>query len=389
MGHMKHDISVCFVAHNAYGALAELDNNHVGGIEHQQGLMARWLASKGYDVSMITWDEGYADNSRVSGVKLYALCSRDDGIPVLRFAFPRWYSLIKAMKEANADIYYYNCGDLALGQIVKCAHDMNKRVFYTIANEVDCLQSLPALKEYRERMLYKYGLRRADRIITQTNRQKEMLESEYNLHSEMIPMPCVGFEYNDEVANKNRLQNNKKRILWIGRFSKEKRLHWLLDIAERRKEYQFDILGNANIGSEYANNCVERIGQMDNVTLHGRVLHKEISKFYINSNIICSTSEYEGFPNVYLEAWSVGLPIVTTFDPDGVVSGHDLGFVVNSRDDVIDSIDKIFSNDDLWLDMSSNAYQYYINKHTIDKTMPQFENKLLELVSGNQRDAVS
>ena len=34
--------------------------------------------------------------------------------------------------------------------------------------------------------------------------------------------------------------------------------------------------------------------------------------------MLLSTSDFEGFPNTFLEAWSVGLPIVSTFDPDTV-----------------------------------------------------------------------
>ena len=77
--------SICIVAHNAYGVLAHVDNGHIGGVEVQTTLLAKWLSSKGFDVSMITWDEGYSDGSVIDGVKVYKLCRRDDGLPGLRF----------------------------------------------------------------------------------------------------------------------------------------------------------------------------------------------------------------------------------------------------------------------------------------------------------------
>ena len=49
---------VCFVSPFAYGALAGVDTGHIGGIETQTSLMARWLAARGCSVSMVTWDEG-------------------------------------------------------------------------------------------------------------------------------------------------------------------------------------------------------------------------------------------------------------------------------------------------------------------------------------------
>ena len=35
--------SICIVSHNAYGVLADIDNKHVGGVEVQTTLLAKWL----------------------------------------------------------------------------------------------------------------------------------------------------------------------------------------------------------------------------------------------------------------------------------------------------------------------------------------------------------
>jgi hypothetical protein len=61
-------LQICFVAHFAYGALSRTDTGHVGGIERQCSLMARWFAARGYRVSMITWDEGQEDGVEIDGV---------------------------------------------------------------------------------------------------------------------------------------------------------------------------------------------------------------------------------------------------------------------------------------------------------------------------------
>ena len=62
LGHHKQNsvnnetrMKICFVAHNAYPALANVRLDHVGGVERQQAMMANWLAARGHDVSMITW----------------------------------------------------------------------------------------------------------------------------------------------------------------------------------------------------------------------------------------------------------------------------------------------------------------------------------------------
>jgi glycosyltransferase involved in cell wall biosynthesis len=41
---------------------------------------------------------------------------------------------------------------------------------------------------------------------------------------------------------------------------------------------------------------------------------------------VVNTSRLEGMPNVFLEAWARGVPVLSLeFDPDGVVAGRGLG----------------------------------------------------------------
>ncbi len=89
----KRSRSICFVAHNALAALAGRNRQHAGGIERQQTTMALWLAARGWDVSMVVWDDETEKATEVDGVKIIRLCTPDDGLPGLRFFHPRWTSL--------------------------------------------------------------------------------------------------------------------------------------------------------------------------------------------------------------------------------------------------------------------------------------------------------
>ena len=76
---------ICLVAHYAYGALIGGSNGHIGGVERQTSLLAKWLAAKGYPVSMVTWDEGQTDGREIDGVSVYKLCRKDAGGKGVRF----------------------------------------------------------------------------------------------------------------------------------------------------------------------------------------------------------------------------------------------------------------------------------------------------------------
>jgi len=365
-------ISICIIAHNAYGVLAGVDTGHSGGIEVQTPLMAKWLAKNGFSVSMITWDEGIDGEGEFDGVRVFKLCKRDDGVKVLRFFHPRWTSLNKALKSADADIYYYNCGDLGLGQVVNWTRRHKKLCIYSVANERDCYQDLSHLSSLRDRFMYKYGLRRVDRIITQTNKQTQLLKSEYGLDSIVIPMPCEGFS-KFESTTQARLSNDPQHILWVGRFTKEKRLEWLLDIAERCPDLVFDVIGGQNTQTQYGKDLVKRASKLKNVIMHGRVLHENMGGFYSKAALMLSTSVYEGFPNVYLEAWSTGLPLVSTFDPDMVISKYSLGRVETDIEKLIAQLRFLLTPTE-HEKASDAAIKYYTQHHKTSSSMLKFSD---------------
>jgi len=372
--------SICFVAYNAYGAIANLDTDHVGGIETQQGIMAKWFADRGYDVTMITWDEGYEDGVVINGVKLLKMCSKNDGVPGIRFVFPRWSSLIGALKKADADIYYYNCGDMHLGQIALWTTRNNRKLFYSVANEIDCYRNMPVMKKLRERILYRYGIYHSDIIVVQTEKQKTLLKHEYGLDSMLIRMPCVRLDPSEAVVTKSR--TDEKHVLWVSRFSKEKRMEWLLDIAEKNPTIIFDILGNANTDDEYSRGIVNRAEGISNVILHGRVVHDDIYDYYMSADLFCSTALYEGFPNTFLEAWSLGLPVVTYFDPDDVVKKYRLGFVASDKEEISRHILTILHDDKIRDDLSGNAKRYVSEFHELEVLLPKFEAEFIDLYTG-------
>ncbi len=360
--------SICFVAHNAYGALSGINTGHIGGIERQQALMAHWLVEHGYDTSMITWDEGPGE-CVVDDIKVYTLGRREKGLPGLRFFHPRWTGLINAMKRANADIYHYHCGDLALGQVSLWTNLHGKKTIYSVASDPDCDPQLPSLSPWRERILYKYGLQHADIVIAQTLRQQEMLRDGFDVRAEVIPMPCTG------LASSDRSYDSEKdipHILWVGRFSQEKRLEWLLDVAEALPQYIFDVVGSANTRSEYARDLQQRAGSISNIALHGRVPDHDLNTLYHQARLLCCTSVFEGFPNTFLEAWSVGLPIISTFDPDQIITRKKLGQAASSVNDICAGIDAFMEDSRRWQDASSAAQSYFNTHHTLEAVMPRF-----------------
>ncbi|MCU7830008.1 MAG: glycosyltransferase family 4 protein [Candidatus Thiodiazotropha sp. (ex Myrtea sp. 'scaly one' KF741663)] len=363
--------SICIVANFAYGAMTNSESGHIGGVERQTALLAKWLANNTkHKVSIITWNENDLNDEIIDNVTVIKLCRRDDGIPGIRFFYPRWHSLIRSLKKANADVYYQNCAEYVTGQVALWCRLNNRKFIYSVASDPDCDINLPSLRTYREKVLYKYGLKNANRIICQTKSQQNSLRLGFSLNSEVLPMPCPGPM--DNLIQPKHLQDGKFHVLWVGRIASVKRVEVLLDIAESLDGIIFEIAGGADQELEYARNILDRASAISNVILHGKLNREQLNKRYSAVSAFCNTSLYEGFPNTFLEAWSYCLPVVSTINPDTVITNNDIGINVKSTEEFINAFILLRDNEGIWKSMSNRAREYYLANHSTNNAMNNF-----------------
>jgi glycosyltransferase involved in cell wall biosynthesis len=339
--------------------------------------MARWLAKQGYRVSMLTWDEGQEDGGLIDGVRIFKMCRQRAGVPGLRFLWPRWSSLNAAMERANADVYYQNCGEYVTGQVAMWCRRYGRRFIYSVASDPDCDSRLPEMHTLRERGLYRYGLKHADRVIVQTRRQQEMLESGFRRDSVAVPMPCPG-PSEEEYRRCEQRRNGSRRVLWIGRICEVKRPDRLLDVATACPDVHIDFVGPAS-SSGYADAICRRAKGLANVVVHGPATREGITDFYREAKVMCCTSDFEGFPNTFLEAWSWGVPIVSTVDPDHLIVDKGLGRVGTDIAELAAGIREMLDAPDRWLAASRAAREYYAENHAVDVAMGRFERVFREV----------
>jgi len=362
---------LCIVSHFAFGALTGGDRGHIGGVEWQTSLMARWFAVHGYPTSMLTWDEGQDDEVVIDGIRVVKICRQDAGLPGVRFFHPRWTSLNRALHAADADVVYHNCAEYVTGQVALWCRRHHRGFVFSSASNMDCDPRLPELRSWRERILYRYGLRHAHRVIAQTRAQQASLRDGFRCPSDVIPMPCPGL-LNGQFTQPAP-PADKPRVLWVGRIMPLKRLEWLLDLAEGMPGATFDVAGPVEREDDYSAALVERAQRLPNIQLHGRVGRDQMPGLYRRAACLCCTSSVEGFPNTFLEAWSHGLPVVSTYDPDDLIATHGLGATAEDQRGLSHALRRLLGDVSTWRSASENARQYHLTNHTPDAVMPRFE----------------
>lgn len=367
-------MNVCFVALKAAGALGAAEMaEHIGGAEVQQALLARALLRRGHRVSFVVYAAGPHAPREIDGIRLIPAYARREGLPGVRFLYPRWWKLDAAMRQADADVYVQRGAGVETGQAAACCRRRGRAMVFAVGSDSDCAATLHYLRSARARRFYRYGLTRATQVVAQTQMQREALRSNFGVDATVIRSIAA-----PAAPRRPRTPGRRPRLLWIGRFSYEKRPEWLVELALLRPEWDFDVVGGANTRDEAGRAMLERSRKLSNVRLHGAVALGEMERFYAEADLVLCTSQWEGFPNTLLEGWARGVPCVSTVNPDGVIARYGLGAVASTPADLAAAAAELLDDAAAHARASQACRRYVGEHHALDAVVDSWERVLGE-----------
>ena len=103
---------------------------------------------------------------------------------------------------------------------------------------------------------------------------------------------------------------SQSKILWVGRFSSQKRLDLLIEIVRLLPEVTFDVYGYAV--HEHERLLAEELGKVENVNIFGPFESLSLLTEEGGYSLLLFTSGWEGLPITLLDATAAGLPIVAS-----------------------------------------------------------------------------
>lgn len=354
------DISVCFVAPDVYPVLAGLDYGKIGGAEVQQALLAKALAGKGLRVSAVVGDFGQPLLKEIDGVRTVRAYRLHHGNRKLRFLFDQ-AKLFRAMRIADADIYYQRCIAFYTGQVsLFCRMFKRKFVFsaghdYNYDPEHSRIFFNPLI-----RWGYMNGLRNADGLLCQSERQMELLKGNYGRGGVLIRNGC---EIKDGPAGKN----GEPFVLWVGNLASRKRPEVFVRLAAELPGVRFKMIGGPFMKEkDRSGEMAAKAANLPNLDYLGFLPYGEADGYFRDAALLVNTSASEGFPNTFLQAWSYGTPVVSLgFDPDEVICRHGLGLHPRSFGGLLKDVEKIISDKALREEFGKNCLLHVRKHHDI------------------------
>jgi len=362
-----------FVTPYGYPALAAHGGtdtfDYVGGAEIQQARLARALVARGHDVWMVSADFGQPRRTSIDGVTVEAAFKPFAGLPGLRFIHPRWTGLWAALDRVDANIVYQRTAGAITGQSALWARLHGRRFVFACAHDFDTLPASPALENARDRRLYEYGLRHADRVLAQSALQRDNLARHHGIEAAIVRNLI-------DVPPGPRDDAAADAVVWVGTVKPSKRPEWILEAAQRLPHVRFVVAGGpppAPSSDAPFRAFQAAAAAHGNIEVLGFVPPAGVPAVLARARVFAHTSDAEGFPNTLLEAWAMGVPSVSVVDPDGAVANGGGGVLASDPALFAARVDALWNDAPMRRAMGARARAYVEQRHAPEIVARDFE----------------
>jgi glycosyltransferase involved in cell wall biosynthesis len=106
----------------------------------------------------------------------------------------------------------------------------------------------------------------------------------------------------------------------------------------------------------------------------GFVPYNRIDEQFDGASIFVNTSESEGFPNTFLQAWARGIPTVSFVDAGARLDGRPVGRQVATLDEMADAVSGLASLETVRILEGQRCLTYFEANHLLDRTVDLYEN---------------
>ena len=367
---------ICFVDLGAYPLLAKKNMGFAGGASVQQVLLAEELVKYNFEVSFITYTDGKAHIEHIGDIKVIKVYKREDA-PTLSFLAKAWY-IWRAMKEANADIYFHESG--AAGVVSLFCYLTREKFVRYISSDAEVDKKMTEYISRIGRLGNWLDIKLADAVVAQSEFQRKMLKESFGRESLIIrnAFPLS----NQKMSEKT----NPPIVLWVSTIREIKQPELFLKLAKAIPKGSFQMVGGVEYNNPAVyNNVKESSESISNLHFMGFVPFHEIDQYFEQASIFVNTSKYEGFPNTFIQAWMHYMPTVTlNADPDGLICKNKIGFHSKTFNQLVEDVKLLLKNRQLREERGRNAMRYVEKEHDITDIVRKYV-KVFDHVLRSQR----
>lgn len=321
-------LNICYIMEEAYPAFSGRLGVR-GGSETQMARISRELLNRGHEVSLIAYTPDGSDGV-IDGLLVH-------GLP------PNWAhfgritqsnSILRAMRSARPDVFVTQNLSRTLPLLATASRGMRRPLVFCTASRYDVDGAILRTFSRLDALLWVAALRRTPAVVTQTFEHQLELRQRYGVDSTVIRNGI-------DTGIWRRQPPNGTNVLWVGNIRPVKRFDRLREIALLCPGIPFAVVGAVTAGSE-----AEVVALPPNVSWLGLRREAQVADHFSEAALLVNTSDVEGLPNTFLEAWATGRPVFTVgVDFDGFLKSGRYGNVFHTAAEVAEQVKTFFCLD--------------------------------------------
>ena len=351
-------------------AVLEGDTRTTGGAEAQIAHLAGALARSGHEAALI-----YGDGRGPVGQKLVCGVSCIDAAPSWR----RPQSIVnfwRAMSAFSPDLLYARLPSDFLWIIGLFARrHPAARFVYAMAHDLHCDPwTAYDYNPWFHAPIYALGLRSANVISVQHAHQERRLGERLRRRAVDVPNLVCSISLAARAYGAASFD-----AIWVAKIRPEKQLEYFLDLAAALPDLRFAVVGgfDPTVGAEIRLAFEGRLNGLPNLHFFGPQQADKVFALLKASRVLVNTSRFEGFPNTMLEAWSVGVPVVTlSVDPGGVIEREHLGLVSRTEAQLRGDVSTLSGLGSLNQRLGDNGLAYVRRRHSLEAVLQALKRAL-------------
>lgn len=336
------------------------DNHPVGGWAVQLSIWLRALENAGHESALLTWKGAltYVGSSRQ--IKLIETYDPAHGVRVAKYFYSYIPKTLAAARAYRPDVMIQGASALHTAIMAFVAGQLGIPFVHRIVNDINVDERCRSSLRSYEWLAYSWARHRTAAFLCQNEYQREKLAA-------LFPGKPIHVIHNAVVVAEDTpapLPRAERRyVAWLGVFRYGKNLPLLLCIAQEFPAVKFRVAGMPERDVDQATlDALDGLRHLPNVELVGLVRRADVQRFLSEATMLLSTSDFEGFSNVFLEAFAVGTPVIARrqVDPDSIILRHGLGASAEDEMALSKSVKAFWDMDANEFDALAQRCQIYV-----------------------------
>jgi glycosyltransferase involved in cell wall biosynthesis len=336
-----------------------------GGAELQTTLLARILAGDGLRVAHIVYPVAVIAPQRPPSLEVVQRpprARRRDVLGKLGETLGVWRALV----AADARLYVFRTG-LSGGVAAFVVGALfcfirRRRLVLAASNDLDFIFERPDRSRLTE-ALYRLALTRTRRVVVQSEQQLGLARTAVGNSGRVRLIPSFAEPAEDEATPPKR-----DAFLWVGRLVEYKLPLRYVELAGALPDVRFVMIAPTTGETTQAlkQQLAAETTDLPNLEILAHLRRERTLELIRRSIAVVGTSHHEGMPNVFLEAWSRGVPVISLhFDPDGRIAREGMGICAQgSWDRFVEAARRLREDPELRATLGDSGRRYVARVHS-------------------------